>query len=117
MTDERTSVTIEFDRDEYERLFAVSDSPTDLIREAVGNRLDVEEAVAFTRKGGFQGPDGFARIMDDDYPSTPVGALLGYELLSMGDGESRFVMEAGAQHTNPLGTVQGGVLARSVTLR
>jgi uncharacterized protein (TIGR00369 family) len=109
MTDE-TSVTVEFDSEEYERLLSITDAPVELIREAASRRLDVEEAVAFTRDGGFRGPKGFARMMDDDYPAWPLGGLLGIELRSMGDGEARFVMEVGPEHANPMGTLHGGVL-------
>lgn len=103
-------VTIEFAPDEYERLLGVTESPTDLIYEAAIRRIELEESSSFTRDGGFQGPEGFARILNDEYPTWPLGSLLGIELLSMGDGESRWMLEAGPEHANPMGTIHGGVL-------
>ena len=105
-----TVVTVEFDQADYERLRAVSDAPAELVHEAALERIDLEEAIDFTRRGGFDGPDGFARMMDDDYPTWPLGSRLGIELRSMGDGESRWVLEAGPEHANPMGTIHGGVL-------
>ena len=104
------TVVVEFSRDEYERLREVTDSPAELVYESAIRRLELEESIAFTRDGGFQGPGGFARMMDDEYPTWPLGSLLGIELRSMGDGESRWVLEAGPEHANPMGTIHGGVL-------
>lgn len=111
MTDDDTiAMSVKFSPDDYERLMAVSDSPAELIHEAALNRIELEEAIDFTRSGGFQGPEGFTRIMDDAYPTWPLGSRLGIELLSMGDGESRWTLDAGPEHANPMGTIHGGVL-------
>jgi uncharacterized protein (TIGR00369 family) len=104
------TVTVEFDQDEYDRLQEVTDSPVELIYDSAIRRLELEESIAFTRAGGFQGPEGFTRITDPEYPTWSLGSLLGIELLSMGDGESRWVLEAGPRHANPMGTIHGGVL-------
>jgi len=108
--DENDTVVVEFTEDEYERLTSVTDSPAELVHEAAMRRVELEEAIDFTREGGFHGPDGFARMTDDDYPTWPLGSLLGIELLSMGDGESRWTLTAGPEHANPMGTIHGGVL-------
>lgn len=81
-----------------------------MVHEAAIRRIELEEAIAFTQDGGFHGPEGFARIMDDAYPTWPLGSLLGIELLSMGNGESRWALQAGAKHANPMGTIHGDVL-------
>lgn len=47
--EESAVLTIEFDRKEYERLQSVTDDPAGLVREATLHRVEVEEAVAFTR--------------------------------------------------------------------
>ena len=47
--------------------------------------------------------------MHDGFPPRRVGSLLGIDLVSMGDGESRWVLEAGPEHANPMGTIHGGV--------
>ena len=104
------TVSIEFDRDEYDRLLEVTDSPAELVYDSAIRQLELEESIAFTRDGGFRGPEGFTKIMDAASPTWPLGSLLGIELRSMGDGESRWVLEAGPEHANPMGTIHGGVL-------
>lgn len=110
MTTEDRTLAIEFDQESYDRLLAVTDAPEKLLREAGMKRVELEESIAFTRDEGFYGPEGFARMADDSYPTWPLGSVLGIELESMGDGESRWRMEAGPEHTNPMGTMHGGVL-------
>jgi uncharacterized protein (TIGR00369 family) len=105
-----TTVTLEFDQDEYDRLASVSDSPAELVRDAAIRRIELEESIAFTRDGGFQGPEGFAKLLGPSSPSWTQGGLLGIEPRSMGDGESRWVLDAGPEHANPMGTIHGGVL-------
>lgn len=107
---ESHSVTVEFDPGEFERLQAVTDDPTTLLYDAAMHRIGVQEAIDFTREGGFQGPSGFERLADDESPNWPLGAMLGIELVSMADGESRWTMEVRPEHANPMGTVHGGVL-------
>ncbi|RLM89459.1 PaaI family thioesterase [Haloarcula sp. Atlit-7R] len=104
------TVTIEFEQNEYDRLREVTDSPAKLIYDSAIRRLELEESIAFTRDGGFQGPEGFSKIMDPEYPTWPLGSFLGIELRSMGDGESKWVLEAGPEHANPMGTIHGGIL-------
>lgn len=104
------TVEVEFERGEYDRLLEITDSPDELLMEAAMSRVELAEAIAYTRDGGFHGPEGFAKMADDTYPTWPLGSVLGIELESMGDGESRWRMEAGPEHANPLGTMHGGVL-------
>ncbi len=40
----------------------------------------------------------------------PIAELLGLELVAGADGEAVMEMEAREEHTNPMGTIQGGVL-------
>jgi uncharacterized protein (TIGR00369 family) len=40
----------------------------------------------------------------------PAADLVGFRMLSFGDGEARFEMDAGVRHHNPMGTVHGGIL-------
>jgi uncharacterized protein (TIGR00369 family) len=40
----------------------------------------------------------------------PAAELIGFRMLSFAEGESRFEMEAGPRHHNPMGTVHGGIL-------
>jgi uncharacterized protein (TIGR00369 family) len=40
----------------------------------------------------------------------PAAELVGFRMLSFAEGESRFEMDAGRRHHNPMGTVHGGIL-------
>lgn len=40
----------------------------------------------------------------------PAADLIGFRMLSFAAGESRFEMDAGRGHHNPMGTVHGGIL-------
>ena len=40
----------------------------------------------------------------------PVADLLGIELVEAGGGECTMRLEAGEQHSNPMGTIHGGIL-------
>ncbi|WP_114578685.1 PaaI family thioesterase [Saliphagus sp. LR7] len=104
------TVEVKFDQEAYERLSTVTDTPADFLHEAAMDRVELAEAIAYTREEGFHGPKGFAKLADDTYPTWPLGSVLGIELESMGDGESRWRMEVGAEHANPMGTMHGGVL-------
>jgi len=42
--------------------------------------------------------------------TPPAADLVGFRMLSFGNGESRFEMDAGRRHHNPMGTVHGGIL-------
>lgn len=49
-------------------------------------------------------------MMRGDVPPPPVAELLGIRLVSVGDGEVVFEMDAMPEHANPMGTIQGGVI-------
>ena len=110
MDNEEDSLTVEIDGNLHDRVQAVTDNPGEFVRQATLSRIELEEAISYTQDGGFHGPDGFAKMADDEYPTWPLGSVLGIELDSMGDGEARWTMEAGPKHTNPMGTMHGGVL-------
>jgi uncharacterized protein (TIGR00369 family) len=40
----------------------------------------------------------------------PVAELLGIDLVKAGEGECTMRLEAGEQHSNPMGTIHGGIL-------
>jgi uncharacterized protein (TIGR00369 family) len=44
------------------------------------------------------------------FEPPPVAELIGLELLWARGGESEFALDAGRRHTNPMGTVHGGIL-------
>jgi uncharacterized protein (TIGR00369 family) len=45
-----------------------------------------------------------------EVPPPPVGTLVGFRVVEVEAGRAVFEMEAGPQHTNPMGTVHGGIL-------
>ncbi len=54
--------------------------------------------------------DLFARVHRGDAPPPPVATLVGLTLVSAAPDRAVFTMDAGPQHGNPFGTVQGGLL-------
>jgi uncharacterized protein (TIGR00369 family) len=40
----------------------------------------------------------------------PVADLIGIELVEAGEGECTMRLEAGEQHSNPMGTIHGGII-------
>jgi uncharacterized protein (TIGR00369 family) len=40
----------------------------------------------------------------------PVSELIGFELSESGDGRAVVLLQTGAQHFNPMGTIHGGIL-------
>lgn len=49
-------------------------------------------------------------IADGELPPPPIGALLGFRVLEVGDGELRFALTPDERHYNPIGTVHGGIV-------
>jgi uncharacterized protein (TIGR00369 family) len=41
---------------------------------------------------------------------VPVARLIGFEAKAIADGRAIVVLTAGPQHTNPMGTLHGGIL-------
>ena len=42
--------------------------------------------------------------------STPIAELIGFTIGQIGDGQAVASLQTGPQHTNPMGTLHGGVL-------
>jgi uncharacterized protein (TIGR00369 family) len=55
--------------------------------------------------------DGMERILRGEMPQPPAATLLGMRLESFGPGEALVALDVAAAHANPMGTVQGGILA------
>ena len=55
--------------------------------------------------------DGMERMLRGETPQPPAAMLLGMRLESFGSGEAVVALDAAAAHTNPMGTVQGGIPA------
>lgn len=97
---------------EYERLQAVADGdPAGVLGGALEREVHVREQVAVAearRAGEVDSPHGGTPA--EAAPDSPVGAMLGWEVMSVGDGEATLAMDAGARFANRGGPVQGGVI-------
>jgi len=45
-----------------------------------------------------------------ELPKPPVARLIGFTLTAVAEGRATVVLEAGPQHSNPMGTLHGGIL-------
>ena len=54
--------------------------------------------------------DHLRAVVRGEAPQPPVAQLVGFSLKSVGEGQAGIEFEAGAQHTNPRGTLHGGIL-------
>lgn len=108
--DSGPAIEIPLAHDEHDRLLAVTDDPAGLVREAALARVHLEETIEATEQRRYAGPAGFEKMVAASEPTWPLGSLLGLETVEMGDGESRWAMDVGPEHANPMGTVHGGVL-------
>ena len=55
--------------------------------------------------------DGMEAMLRGEAPPPAAATLLGMRLASFATGEARVELDATASHGNPMGTVQGGILA------
>lgn len=49
-------------------------------------------------------------MMRGEIPGPPVNRLIGFDIVRFEPGKAVFTMEAGPRHTNPMGTLHGGIL-------
>lgn len=54
--------------------------------------------------------DQLRAVVRGEIPQPPVARLIGFALTAVGEGRATIEFEAGPQHTNPKGTVHGGIL-------
>ncbi len=50
------------------------------------------------------------RMARGEAPPPPVAQLIGFQLTSVKPGEATMALEADERHTNPMGTLHGGIL-------
>ena len=55
--------------------------------------------------------DGMERLLRGEVPPPPAATKIGMRLASFTPGEAVVELDADASHANPMGTVQGGILA------
>jgi len=55
--------------------------------------------------------DGMEALLRGEVAPPPAATLLGMRLASFAPGEARVELDASGAHGNPMGTVQGGILA------
>lgn len=109
--DETRSIELTLPAAEYDRLqdLAGDDSPEAVLRDALDAELRSRAAVSAieAREAAGELP-GLPEIgpLDD----SPVGALFGWEVTALGDGEAEMRMDATRRFANRGGPVQGGVI-------
>lgn len=54
--------------------------------------------------------DRTEKLISGELPDPPIAQLLGLRVISVLPGESHLELDAGPQHSNPMGTLHGGVL-------
>jgi uncharacterized protein (TIGR00369 family) len=54
--------------------------------------------------------ESIQRRMQGEASSAPVADLVGFRLVSVGDGRATVELEASNRHANPMGTLHGGIL-------
>lgn len=54
--------------------------------------------------------DVLKRMVRGEVPAPPVAQLIGFELVEVDAGHAVFRLAAEKRHTNPMGTIHGGVL-------
>ena len=54
--------------------------------------------------------DNFERVIRGELPLPPIARLIGFRLTSVRHGEAVVELEASETHSNPMGTLHGGVL-------
>jgi uncharacterized protein (TIGR00369 family) len=60
---------------------------------------------------GLEGRAYLEAITEGRIPRPPIAALVGFDLVEVGDGSAVFALKPGEEHYNPLGTVHGGIAA------
>jgi uncharacterized protein (TIGR00369 family) len=64
--------------------------------------VPIEQAAAMSGRELLQG------IIDGRFPSPPIGEVVSFRLVAVGEGTAVFEGEPGGQHLNPMGIVHGG---------
>ena len=55
-------------------------------------------------------PNQIQMMLNGSIPPPPIAKLIGFKLVSISSGKAAIEFEADEKHTNPMGTLHGGVL-------
>ena len=102
------SVTVELPATVYERLrdgngTTVSESLVSLAEKHARQQTAIERYI--NRDSDTRPP-----MTKPPEVNPPIAELVGFDVASVGDGEAVISFEAGPEHANPMGTLQGGIL-------
>lgn len=113
---EATMLTTQLPTELHERFVDASTDagvdPDDLLTELVRDHVEMHESIAAYADRDREGPGALAEhgpghVME---VPPPVGRLVGFEMVDIGDGSSQITFEPGSEHANPMGTLHGGIL-------
>lgn len=108
---ETHSIEIELPEEIHDQIESLDSRNRDaFLQQVIERELNIQkhiEAVKKRQSGQSTEPPGLPQPGPLD---SPIGALLGFELESLGEGEATLSMTAGRRHANRGGPVQGGVL-------
>jgi uncharacterized protein (TIGR00369 family) len=54
--------------------------------------------------------EGLKMVVRGEVPEAPIWQLIGFKTVAISEGESVLEIETSSRHTNPMGTLHGGVL-------
>lgn len=92
----------------HERLTEGEGTAAEALADLAAEHAQLREAIdTYTDREGRDGPEAGRDLFETP---PPVGALVGFEMVDLGDGRSELSFEAGKRHANPMGTLHGGVL-------
>jgi uncharacterized protein (TIGR00369 family) len=113
---EETTLTTRLPAALHERFIdAAADAgvePDDLLTELVRDHIAMHESIAAYADRDRDGPGALAEhgpghVME---VPPPVGRLVGFDMVDIGDGHSEIAFGASPEHANPMGTLHGGIL-------
>jgi uncharacterized protein (TIGR00369 family) len=74
--------------------------------------VEWQDPMPAARRGReLSGLEYLGQIRDGSIARPPIAAVLGFDLVEIGEGRAVFAFEPGEQHYNPLGVVHGGMAA------
>ena len=108
MTEDAVTVEVELPRETFDAL-AGEGPPEDTLARLAADEARMLESIG--RYVGSRDDDGPTRssVSVAEHP-PPIGVLVGFDDVVVGDGQAVVALDAGPRHANPMGTLHGGVL-------